>query len=80
MWTVDYKPFNTENLAKPGQPGWQTGGAYLTPDGELLTTPQARATYLRTVQDWIIAPQMRTAAAQPTTGPRRRHQPLRKVV
>jgi cobalt-zinc-cadmium resistance protein CzcA len=62
MWTVDYKPFNTENLAKPGQPGWQTGGAYLTPDGELLTTPQARATYLRTVQDWIIAPQMRTAA------------------
>jgi cobalt-zinc-cadmium resistance protein CzcA len=61
MWTVDFKPFNSANLARPGQPGWQAGGAYLTPDGELLTTPQARATYLRTVQDWIIAPRMRTA-------------------
>ena len=61
MWTVDYKPFNSDNLARPGQPGWQAGGAYLTPDGELLTTPRQRATYLRTVQDWIIAPRMRTA-------------------
>ena len=60
MWTVDYKPFNTANLAKAGEPGWQPGGAYLTPDGELLTTDQARATYLRTVQDWIIAPRMRS--------------------
>ena len=25
-----------------------------------MTTPAARATYLRTVQDWIVAPQMRT--------------------
>lgn len=61
MWTVDYVPFNNDNLARPGQPGWQAGGGYLTPEGELLTTPEARATYLRTVQDWIIAPQMRTA-------------------
>ncbi|QBX37886.1 CusA/CzcA family heavy metal efflux RND transporter [Brevundimonas sp. S30B] len=62
MWTVDYKPFNADNLARPGQPGWQAGGHYLTPEGELLTTPQARATYLRTVQDWIIVPQMRTTS------------------
>ena len=62
MWTVDYIPFNTENLASPGQPGWQAGGVYLTPEGERLTTPEERATYLRTVQDWIIAPQMRTTA------------------
>lgn len=60
MWTVDYKPFASANLAKPGQAGWQAGGAYLTPEGDLLTSPQARATYLRTVQDWIVAPQMRT--------------------
>jgi cobalt-zinc-cadmium resistance protein CzcA len=60
MWTVDFKPFNAENLAEPGQPGWQAGGDYLTPEGERLTTPEQRATYLRTVQDWIIAPQMRT--------------------
>jgi len=61
MWTVDYKPFNSANLARPGQAGWQAGGGYLTPEGDLLTTPQQRATYLRTVQDWIIAPQMRTS-------------------
>lgn len=59
MWTVDYLPFNSRNLARPGQPGWQPGGHYLTPEGERLTTPEQRATYLRTVQDWIIAPQMR---------------------
>ncbi|PZQ65232.1 MAG: CusA/CzcA family heavy metal efflux RND transporter [Phenylobacterium zucineum] len=60
MWTVDYAPFSARTTAKAGQPGWQPGGAYLTPEGELLTTAQARATYLRTVQDWIIAPRMRT--------------------
>ncbi len=61
MWTVDYVPFNSQNLAQPGQPGWQPGRVYLTPEGERLTTPQQRATYLRTVQDWTIAPQMRSA-------------------
>ncbi|MDO8410951.1 MAG: CusA/CzcA family heavy metal efflux RND transporter [Phenylobacterium sp.] len=61
MWTVDYVPFGPKTLAAVGQPGWQAGGAYLTPEGEFLTTPQERATYLRTVQDWIIAPRMRSA-------------------
>ena len=58
MWTVDYVPFNSQNLAQPGQPGWQPGRVYLTPEGERLTTPEQRATYLRTVQDWIIAPRI----------------------
>lgn len=61
MWTVDYTPFDAQAVSADGQPGWQAGGAYLTPEGDLLDTPQARATYLRTVQDWIIAPQMRSA-------------------
>jgi cobalt-zinc-cadmium resistance protein CzcA len=61
MWTVDYIPFNSRNLSAPGQPGWQAGRVYLTPEGQRLTTPEQQATYLRTVQDWIIAPQMRTA-------------------
>ncbi len=43
-----------------GKPGWQSDGAYLTPEGERLTTELAKAAYLRTVQDWIIRPQMRT--------------------
>nr|WP_314434201.1 CusA/CzcA family heavy metal efflux RND transporter [uncultured Brevundimonas sp.] len=61
MWTVDYVPFSPKVVVANGKPGWQADGAYLTPEGERLDTPQQRVTYLRTVQDWIIAPQMRTS-------------------
>jgi len=60
MWTVDFKPFDASK-AKAGKAGWQPDGSYLTPEGERLTTPRARSTYLRTVQDWTVAPRMRTA-------------------
>ncbi|KAJ8139360.1 hypothetical protein OY671_007428, partial [Metschnikowia pulcherrima] len=43
-----------------GKPGWQSDGSYLTPEGEKSTTELAKAAYSRTVQDWIIRPQMRT--------------------
>ena len=42
-----------------GQPGWQTDGSYLTPEGEYLRSTVAQAAYLRTVQDWIIRPQLK---------------------
>jgi cobalt-zinc-cadmium resistance protein CzcA len=42
-----------------GKPGWQSDGSYLSPEGERLTTELEKAAYLRTVQDWIIRPQMR---------------------
>ena len=60
MWTVDYVPFDPANVGKPNAPGWQADEIYLTPEGDRLATAQERATYLRTVQDWIIAPQMRS--------------------
>ncbi len=60
MWTVDFTPFVRPTAAVPDQAGWLSAGVYLTPEGERLTTPEDRATYLRTVQDWIIAPQMRS--------------------
>ncbi len=60
MWTVDFVPFDPKRTAKPNEPGWQADESYLTPEGDRLTTSQARATYLRTVQNWIVAPQMRT--------------------
>ena len=44
---------------KDGQPGWQGDGAYLTPEGQRLTSELERAAYLRTVQDWIIRPQLK---------------------
>lgn len=46
--------------ARAGVPGWQPDGSYLTPEGERLGTTVALAGYLRTVQDWVIRPQMRT--------------------
>ncbi|MBJ7415741.1 MAG: CusA/CzcA family heavy metal efflux RND transporter [Niveispirillum sp.] len=58
MWTVEYGPFDPAK-ARGGSPGWQPDGSYLTPEGERLTTEVERATYLRTVQDWIVAPQMK---------------------
>jgi cobalt-zinc-cadmium resistance protein CzcA len=42
-----------------GRPGWQRDGSYLTPEGRHLRNDFERAVYLRTVQDWIIRPQMR---------------------
>src|SRR5262249_34684086 len=45
---------------RDGKPGWQSNGAYLTPEGELLTNDFQLTVYLRTVQDWIIRPQMRS--------------------
>ena len=58
MWTVEYRP-PTAGVVKEGQPGWQGDGAYLTPDGQRLTSELERAAYLRTVQNWIIRPQLK---------------------
>ena len=58
MWTVEYIPPQTVTITD-GMPGWQSDGTYLTPEKQRLATPLARATYLRTVQDWIVRPQLK---------------------
>ena len=58
MWTVEYVSPQTVTMTD-GRPGWQSDGAYLTPEKQRLATPLALATYLRTVQDWIIRPQLK---------------------
>ncbi len=61
MYTVDFaNPGGKGAQVKDGQPGWQSDGSFLTPEGERLTDDIARSAYLRTVQDWIISPQLRT--------------------
>lgn len=60
MWTVHYKKPGEGTPVKDGQPGWQADGSYLTPEGQRLATEIERAAYLRTVQDWIIRPQLKT--------------------
>jgi cobalt-zinc-cadmium resistance protein CzcA len=59
MWTVRYRE-PKKRAAHDGEAGWQRDGAYLTPEGALLTTQVEKDSYLRTVQDWIIRPQLRT--------------------
>lgn len=60
MWTVEYEhPYGKGADIRNGAPGWQSDGSYLTPEGHKLRTEQERASYLRTVQDWIIRPQLK---------------------
>ena len=60
MWTVAYEHPNGHGAEiRDGRPGWQSDGTYVTPEGELLATELELAAYLRTVQDWIIRPQLK---------------------
>jgi heavy metal efflux system protein len=49
IWTVEFAPEMTKE-----------GAEYVTPEGDRLVNALDKATYLRTVQDWIIAPQLRS--------------------
>ena len=43
-----------------GKAGWQSDGSFLTDQGESLSDEVSKLAYLRTVQDWIVRPQLRT--------------------
>src|SRR5215204_2714874 len=60
MWTVEYEhPHGKGAPVNDDKPGWQRDRSYLTPEGQKLTTDFELATYLRTVQDWVIRPQLK---------------------
>jgi len=60
MWVVEYEhPEGKGAATRDGSPGWQSDGSYLTPEGQRLTTELQQLAYLRTVQDWIIRPQLK---------------------
>ncbi|MEL3891677.1 CusA/CzcA family heavy metal efflux RND transporter [Ferrovibrio sp. MS7] len=56
MWLVRFK---AEKGTVGSETGWQADGSYITAEGEKLDTEVKRATYLRTVQDWLVRPQLR---------------------
>lgn len=63
MWTVAFAHPSGQGAPKrDGKPGWQIDGSYLTPEGERLTSEVERAAYLRTLQDWLIRPQLKGVA------------------
>jgi cobalt-zinc-cadmium resistance protein CzcA len=49
IWTLEFE-----------EPAARTGAPYITPEGERLVTDAEKATYLRTIQDWIVRPQLLT--------------------
>ncbi len=59
-WSVDYVLPGDGTPLRDGEPGWQSDGSYLTPEGERLADVPSRLVYLRTIQDWIIRPQLKT--------------------
>ena len=63
MYVVEYEhPGGAGAPINPGAPGWQPDGTYRTPEGETLATDVERAAYLRTLQEFVIAPQLRSVA------------------
>ncbi|ATQ69889.1 MULTISPECIES: efflux RND transporter permease subunit [Methylosinus] len=60
MWAIRYA--DGERKVVNGEPGWQSDGSYLTPDGQSLRSELEKTAYLRTVQDWIVKPQLKTVA------------------
>jgi heavy metal efflux system protein len=59
-WALEYEhPGGAGAPVKDGRPGWQSDGSYLASDGQRLADEVAQETYLRTVQDYIVRPQIR---------------------
>jgi heavy metal efflux system protein len=48
MWSIGFVPRGAD------------AGAYVTPEGDRLDTEVQRAAYLRTVQDWMVRPQVKS--------------------
>jgi cobalt-zinc-cadmium resistance protein CzcA len=59
MWTV-HMAHRDEDKHRPGEPGIQPDGSYITPEGERLVSEADKATYLRTAQDWIVSPLLKS--------------------
>jgi cobalt-zinc-cadmium resistance protein CzcA len=61
MWTVEFRELDQVHH-RNGEPGLQRDGSYITPEGDHLVSEADKATYLRTVQDWIVTPQLKSTA------------------
>lgn len=60
QWTIEMRELD-QVRHKDGEPGVQRDGSFITPEGDRLTSEVDKATYLRTVQDWIVGPHLRSA-------------------
>jgi cobalt-zinc-cadmium resistance protein CzcA len=60
MWSVAFAPPVNAAAATGNKAGWQQDGTYRTPEGDILRSDIERQAYLRTIQDWIIRPQIKS--------------------
>ncbi len=61
MYAVEFAhPGGRGATSAAAGPGWRADRSYVTPEGQRLATPEQQLTYLRTVQDWIIRPQLKS--------------------
>lgn len=60
MYSIEFTYPEGNGADTGGRAGWQSDGSFITQRGERLATPIEKAAYLRTVQDWIVAPLMRS--------------------
>ncbi|WP_036289671.1 efflux RND transporter permease subunit [Methylosinus sp. PW1] len=59
MWSVTFTDRRSASSVNSGRAGRQTDGSFVTPEGETLRSDLEQMAYLRTVQDWIIRPQLK---------------------
>ncbi|MEO8301139.1 MAG: CusA/CzcA family heavy metal efflux RND transporter [Rhizomicrobium sp.] len=60
-YDVEFKhPGGKGASVQDGKPGWQSDDSFLTDEGERLIDHVAQMAHLRTVQDWIVRPQLRS--------------------
>ena len=60
MYTIEYEHPGGKGATTGGRTGWQSDGSFITERGDRLESEVAKAAYLRTVQDWVVAPLMRS--------------------
>ncbi|WP_077036317.1 CusA/CzcA family heavy metal efflux RND transporter [Pelomonas sp. KK5] len=60
-YSVEFQHPGGKGAPAPGEgrSGWQKDGSFVTDEGERLPDAVAQLAYLRTVQDWIVRPQLR---------------------
>ena len=60
MYTIEYEHPGGKGATTGGRTGWQSDGSFITERGDRLESEVAKAAYVRTVQDWVVAPLMRS--------------------
>ena len=68
MYTIEFEFPDGKEAPLGGAVGWQSDGSFVTERGDPLDSDVAKAAYLRTIQDWVVAPLMRSVEGVDSIG------------